>query len=195
MLNQRLIAVLILVFSVFLCFLISPALPQSPTVNSMTKAPVLLDGRMLFQVSGSGNFSAAQRAEIINSILKQTAELKEPMRVKINRENEPITIRIAPAGDIDNDIHLATIAETDVMLGMAAEDRAKTWQQSLQKAIDNAQKERTNAYRLRAIIISLLLIVGAIALRFQFKWISRRFSPRRDRNIPPTRTIWQQFLP
>lgn len=195
MFGKRLIAALILVFSISLCFLISPALPQSPPVDFMTKAPVMLDGRILFQASGSGNFTANQRAQIINSILKQTAELEEVIQVKINRQNGQITIRVAPADDIDNDTHLVTVTETDLMLGMTAEDRAKIWQQRLQNAIDTAQKERTNAYIFRATVISLLLIAVAIALRFQFQSISRNLSRRGNQNIPSTQPNWQRFLP
>ncbi|NEQ21955.1 MAG: hypothetical protein F6K28_22695, partial [Microcoleus sp. SIO2G3] len=68
-----------------------PSLAQ--TSSNAAEAPVVLDGRVLFQVRNSGNFSAAERAGIINNNLEQEVRSRETLKIEVVQENQRSIIR------------------------------------------------------------------------------------------------------
>lgn len=139
--------------------LLGPAWAEKPPEKAVVKVPVMLDGRELFRVSDSGEFTAAERGKNINALLEEKLDgtLKSGMalEVKIAQQNEQITLRI-------NDRHLVTVTARDTIPGVTLAEQAQIWQETLQEAIARAKYERTPAYRGLAIKLTLGSIIGAI---------------------------------
>ena len=58
------------------------------------KAPVVLDGRKLFEVGESGTWSPAQRAAEVNRILRAAAADPEPVNLVLAEHDGYPTIRM-----------------------------------------------------------------------------------------------------
>ena len=103
------------------------------------KAPVMLDGRTLFEVGESGTWSPSQRAAEINRILRAAAIDPEPVNLVLAEHDGHPTIRMG-------DWHLLTVTDSDVLPGMDAGEQAQRWLQIVEAALLQARSERTAAY-------------------------------------------------
>jgi len=171
--------------------LLGPAWAEKPPEKAVVKVPVMLDGRELFRVSDSGEFTAAERGKNINALLEEKLDgtLKSGMtlEVKIAQQNEQITLRI-------NDRHLVTVTARDTIPGVTLAEQAQIWQETLQEAIARAKYERTPAYRGLAIKLTLGSIIGAIVLQCALVWIDRRYRRRHLRREGSERGSWQLLV-
>lgn len=138
-------------------------LPVAAQIQST--APITLDGRRLFRVSDSGGYTAQERAEDVNRILKETVRRAEP----------PIPVEIVDSNNLPviqvNGRYLLTVTGLDAPPGVTVEDQANTWAALLSNAIKNAQQERTGAYLRNAVFLSIGAVVLAIACSFGIGWI------------------------
>lgn len=167
---------LILFFSLTLLF-IGLSLPSQAEITigrSSDTAPIVLDGKVLFQVSKLKDYSAKDRAKPANDNLAKA--LRDFSRVQ-NLSSAPIveitrgplpTLRLA-------DRHLLTVTDRDVALGKQPIDQAVEWQTIINDAIKTAIKERTPAYRRQAIIQSVGAVFLAIVLHCGIKWVRLRW--------------------
>ena len=168
-----------------LCWCLLPTLAKVNAAAPLpSKADIVLDGRKLFEISNSGNFGAAQRAEKINSLLqnklKQYSNAPEDLDVTVAKQSDWTVIRV-------NGRHLLTVANDDLIPGMMAQEQAEVWQEQIELALDRAIKERTPA-RLRW-NIKMMAIAFAIvaAIQFGLFGLKRRYS--RERLKSPQRWI------
>ncbi|MEM9266209.1 MAG: mechanosensitive ion channel domain-containing protein [Cyanobacteria bacterium P01_F01_bin.13] len=141
------------------------------------KANVVIDGRVLFQLRSIENISAEERAAFANQALWQVLENAQsqsppsPIRLRTREQDGLVTVRA-------NGRHLLTVTSGDLMTGVPAQERADLWADILQRALDQAQKERQPAYRRQMAWISL----GVMAISLVFwalfyngrRWLWRR---------------------
>lgn len=144
--------------ALLLIFWLVPARAQSTEL-----APVVLDGRQIFEVSSSEPFTAEGRADWINSQLQTIVELQEPPKIKIKQRNQSPIIRI-------NGRYLLTVTQNDVVLENTPEEQAEIWVQIIHKAVEKAQKERSSQFLWQA----SLLVVSAVVLAIALHWVLGR---------------------
>jgi potassium efflux system protein len=137
-------------------------------------APVVLDGRVLFRVAASGNYSASDRAQLIGSMLRRQIAGAQPAPLEVATRDRMATIRLGKQ-------HLLSIMDGDLLPGTTAEEQAERWRQSIGAALQQARAERTPAYMRRAILRCLAILLAAAALH----WLSRRAARRL-----PHRAAW-----
>lgn len=153
------IAGIILSLSCFL--LLTPAAAQVDLKAST--APVILDGRQIFRVSRSGQFTAKERADLINSQLREAVSSPELLRVRIEKRNQLPTILL-------NDRYLLTVTESDEAPGTTPQEQAETWAMLIQQVVNQSQEERSGQYLWDALIEATGIALGAVALHFVLGW-------------------------
>lgn len=141
----------------FVCAIAPVFAQEVPTVES--RAPVVLDGRVLFEVGASGNFSAAERAELVNAALLAEANTPGDIDLVVTEEERLTAIRTR-----EGDRPLIAIGDRDVVPGVKQAWQAEIWRQRLETALERSKRERTPAYLRRAILIVIAMVAGAIAL-------------------------------
>ncbi|MBD2120153.1 mechanosensitive ion channel family protein [Trichocoleus sp. FACHB-262] len=129
---------------------LSPPVAQA---QSTAKAPVVLDGRTVFRVSASGDFSAQDRADLINLQLREVVQTSEPAVVEVEERNQLPTIVI-------NDRYLLTVTERDTILARTPMDQALLWAEQIQALVYESQTERGDEFVRKALLIaaSVLLV-------------------------------------
>jgi potassium efflux system protein len=121
--------------------------------------PIVVDGRVLFQVNSSGNFMAVDRARDINQRLQQAIRSTEPLVIAIKTVGKSPTLSI-------NDEHLLTVTDEDVIPGRTAHSQALEWRGTIETALEQAQWERSPSYlRWMAVVSVIILVVTFIAQR------------------------------
>lgn len=140
-------------------------------------APILVDGQVVFQVTGSGQFTAKERAEDANRALNQLIQ----SNFKLIQEEEQPSIRI----EIDtnqslpvlkvNGNHFLSVTPEDTPQGSSLEEQAAIWERKLEGALAQAKYERSWSYLLQAIFLSLLTITVAGGLILGIGFISKRW--------------------
>ena len=144
----KLILVIILGFSL----LLTPVLAQA---NS--KEAIAIDGRKLFEVVGYDLFPAEVRAEWINYQLKAVVKSEEKPQVTIEtRNNSPIIIV--------NDRYLLTVTKNDTPSNISRQEQAEIWADKITKAVEQAQKERTESFLVRRFFVAMMLLILLAAL-------------------------------
>ncbi|WAN69993.1 mechanosensitive ion channel [Moorena producens JHB] len=129
------------------------------TAQSKELAPVVFDGRPLFQVSKSEPFTAQGRADWINSQLETLVESEEPPKIEIEQRNKSPIIRI-------NGRYLLTVTQRDVVLENSPEEQAVIWSQTIDQAVKKARKERSSKFLWQA----SLLVSGTLVLAIFLHW-------------------------
>ena len=132
---------------------------SSPAQDNPT-APIILDGRRVFNVSNSGRFTATQRADLANEVLnEEIGDINSNKAIAveiIEQENLPvITV---------NGAYLLSVTSEDVPGGKTPESQAEEWADNLETAIARAQRERSPQYLTEAAIKALGWVLLAIAL-------------------------------
>ncbi|MFW6358267.1 MAG: mechanosensitive ion channel family protein [Chroococcales cyanobacterium] len=155
-LTKLLTQVILVAFSILFLSSSFPVFGQ----EEISKAPILLDGRKLFEVSESGQYTAEERAIEASFILKNV----------VNRENPPVEVSIIERNNLPviqvNGENLLTVTSEDTPEGRIPREQAAIWENILEQAIARAQNERTLGYFGQAVILSLIAIAMAIA----FSW-------------------------
>jgi hypothetical protein len=88
------------------------------------KATISLDGRPLFEVSAAGQFSAENRADDANLILREAVRSPELVEVQIIQTNELPVIQV-------NNRHLLTVTSQDTPPGRSKQEQAEIWVQRI----------------------------------------------------------------
>ncbi|MEB3212110.1 MAG: hypothetical protein VKL39_12180, partial [Leptolyngbyaceae bacterium] len=181
--------------------------PPAETITSdaETRAPIMVDGRVLFWVGSIDGFSAEVRAETTNEKIERslrTTPPDEPIQVFSKRVGDLTTVRIQ--NNPRTSEHLLTVTEGDFISGIQPMEQAQVWEARLQSAIDQAQQERTPRYRQRATSIGIALLASAIFLHLLVQWLRRRVNryvnQKSHAKTPKwvshwaTKTILQPFL-
>lgn len=140
-------------------------------------APIILDGHRIFEVSQSGQFTAEQRAEEANRLLREIIKSSnDKVKVEIDDNRELPVILVDGA-------HLLSVTSNDVPKGRSITEQAQFWQKQLEQAIKQAQYERTRSYLINAGLISLgvLLLTFLITSQLENLW-KRRIYPLLERS-------------
>ncbi|MFB8792463.1 MAG: mechanosensitive ion channel [Potamolinea sp.] len=169
---RRLILVLLAVFTLLLTLMFAPSSAQATQAKGPAKAPVVLDGRVLFQVGNAGNSTAAERAESINTALEQELLALQAVEIEVTQENQRTIIRSKTSTR-----NLLSVTEEDVITGTSAVDQGNIWRRIIAQAILEGKQERTPRYYTTALAFSIGVLLGAIAIHFAliFVW---RFASR-----------------
>ncbi|HEY9652968.1 MAG TPA: mechanosensitive ion channel domain-containing protein, partial [Coleofasciculaceae cyanobacterium] len=155
-----------------------------------TTAPIVLDGRQLFIVNQSGRNTAEQRADNANRILLQNAEKTAPS-VSVTVD----TSKNLPIIQVDG-TPVLTVTPEDVPPGKTPKEQADIWAGRLEQAIEEARRQRSLGYIRTAILLSVGVILLAIAGTWALGWLWKRWlkpflsrEPRGDQNARPPLTI------
>ncbi len=136
--------------------------------TSVSKAPIILDGRELFLLSQAGDYPAEFRAEWINTQLKQAAQSSVPVTVKVEERNQLPTILL-------NDQYLLTVTQLDAIDGMTPTEQADIWAKQIQQALQQAQQERSADFIQQALIQVGAMVMFALALHWFLGHIWRHY--------------------
>ena len=175
-----------LIFTLLICCIPNLSLAQVPN-----KAPVVLDGQVLFEVGDFGIFSARERAGKINQALIDTVRANKEITIEVVELDNQATIR-----DSANQRHLLTITQADIISAATPYRQAIQWENALKEALQKAQQERTAIYRSKALFATLGTIFLAIALHLGLRFIGR-FSTKKISNLlqaQPRLRSWNKFL-
>ncbi|NBD18738.1 MAG: mechanosensitive ion channel [Cyanobacteria bacterium] len=159
-------------------------------------APILVDGRVVFEVTASGQFNAKERAEdanqTLNRIIRKSLaplqeEASEEIQIAVDTSQTVPTLQI-------NGKHLLSVTREDTPQGRSLEEQAELWQQKLERAIAQAQRERTAAYLIPATLLSIFIIVITGLLIWGIGLICERWiNPDLRESTPPIDSHTQPF--
>lgn len=162
-----------------------PATALSMGNPRLQTAPIVVDGRGVFRVGSLEDFSARDRAEIINEILDGQVSNGKPMTVEVAEKEGQIVLQVS-------DTHLLTVTLQDVKKrpGVWSEAQqknglnalARRWRDILNTALERAYQERTTRYIKQALLWSLGIILGAIALYWSLTALRRWLLPPRSQS-------------
>ena len=153
-----------------LTVLLTSQLTLTPAIavpDAIAKAPVLLDGQVLFEVGASGNFTAQERAEIINQALAETVRSPDPIDVDVEQNGPTYTIRTG------EDRVLVTLTQSDVIPGSRSSAQAYQWRQKIEQALRQSQFERTSGYRRQVALLAAIVFLGAIVLNLGIRFLGQ----------------------
>ncbi|MBD2090052.1 mechanosensitive ion channel [Microcoleus sp. FACHB-1515] len=131
----------------------------APAIAQSAQATVALDGQVLFEVSGSGQYSAQDRANLINLQLQDAIQSARPIRVRIEQRNQSPTLLL-------NDRYLLTVTQQDAIPGSTPDEQAATWAQQIQNAVRQAQAERSPVYLRQMTLLTVGVVVAAAFLHW-----------------------------
>jgi small-conductance mechanosensitive channel len=174
--GRRRAVVLLGVLTLLLTLVSPPSSAQSLRANGSAEAPVVVDGRVLFKVRNSGNFTAAERAAIINSNLEQEVQSPKAVKIEVVQENRLTIIRSrrdVNATPASEERDLVTITEGDVIPGTSPIRQANIWRDLIEEALRQGQLERTPVYYRQAWLYSIGVLLGAIALHFSLRVLGK----------------------
>ncbi|MGK7927587.1 MAG: mechanosensitive ion channel family protein [Spirulina sp.] len=158
---------------------------------SETKVPVVLNGRIIFEVGSFEEFAAGDRAQLISDRLKEVVDSQKPSEVVIETQDQSIVIRVG-------DLYLLTVTEQDLREGKTPREQAQFWARRLHQILREAQRERQPDYlRNRAIFGGAILLV-AIALHWSlgrlWDYIRDKILSRRGERTRPQETLSNSTL-
>lgn len=157
---------------------IAPVVAQSPTPEAAPvepkAAPVEVDGITLFQVRYSEEVPAKNRAEKVNESLLKVVNSPVSTTVIIDNSQDLPVLKVKQGAN-QKEHYLLTVNRRDA-LDDPPQATAVSWRNKLQKAINRAQEERANVWRLVLISVACLLLV--FALHWLLGWLWRTRLPR-----------------
>ncbi|NEO85890.1 MAG: mechanosensitive ion channel [Spirulina sp. SIO3F2] len=128
-----------------------------PSHASSVKAPVVLDGHVLFSVGESGNFTAQERAAAVNRTLAAEARSTTSPEIRVVQEEGLTILR-------SGDRYLLTVTENDLQNAAWPSGQGRIWRKQLQHAIERAQRERTATYQRQMIGLMVAMFLGSLLL-------------------------------
>ena len=140
----------------------------SPTASS---APILLDGRQLFELWPSRTLSAEQRSATVNQRLEEAIASGGPVKLQVRQTNNLPVLSL-------NGRTLVTVTERDVAEGLEAQDQAELWQRQLEQAIATARRERSPEHLVRMLPLALAILLGALGLHLLLRRLWQHRFPR-----------------
>ncbi len=149
---------------------------QNSIIEPPQKDPIVVDGRVLFQVGSINNFTAQQRANIINKTLAQEVQATETFDLFVFQENQQTVIR-----NETTQRHLLSVTEADVITASNTFEQALIWKKELEEALERGQFERSPSYLHRAGLLILAVVLGAsiihCGLIFLGVWSEKKWFP------------------
>lgn len=168
---RRIKAVILLcVLTLWLMALPSLSLAQTNNQNSPDKAPVELDARTLFEVGNFGILTARERADHINEVLLDLVNSADVINLEVVEKDNQVAIRnkaraSSSKGELQPARHILTLTKADVISEFNASLQAKLWVDKLESAIKRGRNERSPRNLLKASLITVGLVLGAIIIQ------------------------------
>lgn len=176
-----------LLFSLVWLSLVGASMAQ--LTAEIDTAPVVLDGRPLFEVTQTNQVNADERADAIsNELMKQIAS-NDDLEVTTEIRNKAPVLVV-------NGRYLMTVTQDDAAVNSADTPRAQAvqWTNVINDALDVAQQERRQdvlrnrtAISIGVIILALVIhrLLGALWRRLLRPAIENITMPHDDGNTPP----------
>ncbi|MEA5582566.1 mechanosensitive ion channel domain-containing protein [Nodularia harveyana UHCC-0300] len=163
----------ILIPAILTLFLIViPALATEP-------APVSIDGRLVFEVGKTEQFTAEERAEWINLRLRKIVLSQKPVQVAIEERNKSPTI-------IVNQQYLLTVTQADVVDDNTVEEQAAAWMMQLDDVLQQAQRERSAEFIRNALLLGIGILIIAFFCHKFLGWLWKRSRQEVIQRLPPS---------
>ncbi|WP_199246722.1 mechanosensitive ion channel family protein [[Phormidium] sp. ETS-05] len=144
--------------------------------SDLVKAPVILDGRLLFEVSQLPELTAAMRAENIQTSLETAAESSGKIQVKVQESKAGQIILV-------NDQYLLTVTEQDTSGEETRATLAQTWATEIETALNNARRERTINFIAETAIHGLVVLVLAVVTNWGLTRTWQRHKPKLEQLV------------
>ncbi|MDB9321532.1 mechanosensitive ion channel family protein [Nodularia spumigena] len=166
------------IYKFLIPFILSLFLIVTPALAT-EEAPVSIDGRLVFQVGKTEQFTARERADLINFRLRQIVSSQELVQVTIQERNKSPTI-------IVNQKYLLTVTQADVVNNKTPEEQAEAWRKQLDKVLQQAQKERSFGFIRNALLLSIGVLIVAFACHKLLGWLWKRSREAVLQRLPPS---------
>jgi small-conductance mechanosensitive channel len=153
--------------------LLMPAAPARLQAMEAASATVQLDGRPLFRVWSSEEYSAEQRVDGINRVLQTLVDSPAAIEVSV------VERRGLPVIAIDSR-PLLTVTRVDTPEGMSREERAQQWRGQLQRALEQGRRERQPERVLASLAAAAGMLLAALVVQRLLGWLFRWFANRQD---------------
>ncbi|MCA0905036.1 mechanosensitive ion channel family protein [Ruegeria marisrubri] len=154
----------------------SPAEPTEPEAEETEsfKAPVIVDGDMLFFLRGSSALPAPERAESVQNKIIEVAEASESPTVDITFEETDLGIRIRADGEI---VSIVTVADAELDQ-MELDVLGFLHGQAIEEAILAYRSNRTEQARVSGAIEAAGWTFGFVVFVLVILWLHRRIRRR-----------------
>ncbi len=144
--------------------------------SDLLKAPVILDGRLLFEVSQLPELTAAMRAEGIQTALEQVIDSSGKIQLKVEESKTGQIILV-------NDQYLLTVTAQDTSVGETRATLAQTWATEIETALNKARRERTMNFIAETAIHGLVVLVLAVVTNWGLTRTWQRHKPKLERLV------------
>lgn len=186
---------LILLLGLLACWLTIMPLPswaQAFANQGVEEAPVVLDGRILFQVRQLDQFTAQERAKWINQSLEQEVNSGTAIELEVVEQERG---RLAIIRSLTNNRNLVTVTEADLRFGNDPVAQAQDWLVIIEHALKRSKTERNPVYQRQALMWGVAILLGAIVFSATVWFLQRLLlvSLNRWLNNPASQLYhWQQ---
>ena len=186
--KNKLFHIILALLIVIFCYFISPTIAiANSEQNTNTFAPVVLDGREIFQVTKAGEFSAQERAQLVNLQIEAIANSQKSPFLKIDERNESPVI-------IVNDRYLLTVTQADITEEIRPKQQAYIWGEMIKDAILQAQKERSSQFLWQTSFIAIALLICVIASHWLLKLLFINLQKKLLKVIEDNNSQEEQYL-
>ncbi|QFT73320.1 mechanosensitive ion channel family protein [Ruegeria sp. THAF33] len=147
--------------------------PEAEETESF-KAPVIVDGDMLFFLRGSSALPAPERAESVQNKIIEVAEASESPTVDITFEETDLGIRIRADGEI---VSIVTVADAELDQ-MELDVLGFLHGQAIEEAVLAYRSNRTDQARVSGAIEAAGWTLGFVVFVLVILWLHRRIRRR-----------------
>ncbi len=147
--------------------------------KSSPRVPVVIDGHILFRVGASGNYSAAERAAVIQEQLLPAIVSAESPSISVEEQDGlPVVV-------VNGNVVL-TVTAVDILPGQSANIQAQAWADRIDRVIERSQQERSPGYVQNSLVWAAAIIIATIVIQWGFRklWQSRIYPALENRFFP-----------
>ncbi|MEB3289347.1 MAG: mechanosensitive ion channel domain-containing protein [Leptolyngbya sp.] len=133
-------------------------------------ATVFLDSILLFEVPGSAELTASERAAAIETNLSPLLELDTQPDVRIQSRSGDQEVNPVIFAD-DRYIMTVTQADTDLNPAQTPVEQAQVWVDVINQGLAQAQAERRGDFWIKALVRSAVAVAVALAIQSGVGWL------------------------
>ena len=156
---------------------------ESPAIQpeSLDTAWIVVAGQRLFKVAEVQDLTARQRANAINSELTDLITSSESLAIRVDTSRYTPIIYNSFGRDLRRQLLSVTANDLQVIQPDALvqeetlEQQAGAWAQEIEDWLAQARLERSDDYLLRAMTISLAVLLGSVGLHYLLGYLWRRY--------------------
>lgn len=143
------------------------ALGSGPVLaQTVDTEPVLIDGLFVFDVPGSNDLTATERAAAVETNLLPVLESDEPITVRVELRSPPNSDTTTTPVIFVNERYIMTVTQADATVGGASTPQAQAdaWVEILSRVLTQAQDERSDGFLTRALARTLVALGVALTI-------------------------------